>query len=124
VWQHCQNIHAGLPISSNPSGAEVKVGGLSRGETPVTVQIKRKNKHHYVEIIKDGYHPYKMYLTRKTSGAYVVCDMLWDLGLISYLWIDRSKGGVYEQKPENIQTNLILLTEPAPPPPTNPTIDY
>jgi hypothetical protein len=110
-----------LPISSNPSGAEVKIDGMSRGRTPVTVSVRRKDQHHYIEITKDGYHPYEMYMTRKTSGGYVICDMLWDLGLISYLWIDRSKGGVYEQHPDVIQSNLIPLTQAAPPPPVIPT---
>ena len=90
--------------------------GLINLTSPVTVSIKRKIRHHYIEIKKDGFHPVELYMTRETAGGYVLCDVLWDLGLISYLLIDRGIGGVYNQKPEVIQANLIPLTEAAPTP--------
>ena len=57
----------GMSITSRPSGAEVLVDNESKGITPVSAKLRRK-ENHTVVIRLDGYEPYETVLTRQTSG--------------------------------------------------------
>ncbi len=71
VWTGCATIlkgtGQGMSITSRPSGAEVLVDNESKGITPVSAKLRRK-ENHTVVIRLDGYEPYETVLTRQTSG--------------------------------------------------------
>ncbi len=103
-----------IPIASNPSGATVIVNGQERGETPLTVELKRKLQRHRIEVTKEGFHSYETDLVRTMSAGSSVGNLLIDFGLISHLIVDKGTGGCYILHPETIQADLVPITEPAP----------
>jgi len=89
-------------ISSNPSNADVTIDSQSKGTTPVTVDLKRKDSH-MVRLELDGYEPYETTLTRKTSG-WVWGNIVFG-GLIG-LAVDAAAGGMYKLTPEQISAEF------------------
>lgn len=89
-------------ISSNPSNASVTINGQTHGNTPMIIDLKRKNSH-MVKIELDGYHPYETNLIRSTSG-WVWGNIVFG-GLIG-LVVDASSGGMYKLTPEQIDAEL------------------
>lgn len=89
-------------INSNPSNASVTINGQNHGNTPMIIDLKRKDSH-MVKIELDGYHPYETTLTRTTSG-WVWGNIIFG-GLIG-LAVDASAGGMYQLTPEQIEAEL------------------
>ena len=89
-------------ISSNPSGAKVTIDGQTFGNTPLIVELSRKDNH-IIKIELEGYLPYETTLRRKVS-AWVVGNIVFG-GPIG-LAIDAISGGMYELTPEQIQAEL------------------
>jgi len=89
-------------ISSNPSNASVTINGQNHGNTPMIIDLKRKDSH-MVRIQLDGYQPYETNLTRSTSG-WVWGNIVFG-GLIG-LVVDASAGGMYKLTPEQIESEL------------------
>jgi hypothetical protein len=89
-------------ISSNPSQASVTVNGVTYGNTPLVLDLKRKDTH-IVRIDLDGYETYETTLTRKTSG-WVWGNIVF--GGIIGLVVDASAGGMYKLTPEQISAEL------------------
>lgn len=106
ITQSCGSIIHGttqqIGISSNPSNASVTINGQSYGNTPMLIDLKRKDSH-MVKIDLDGYHPYETNITRSTSG-WVWGNILFG-GLIG-LAVDASTGGMYKLTPEQINSEL------------------
>ena len=104
--QGCGTIMQGtnqqVGISSSPTNASVTINGQSYGNTPMIVDLKRKDSH-MVKIQLDGYEPYETNLTRKTSG-WVWGNIVFG-GLIG-LAVDASAGGMYKLTPEQIESEL------------------
>ena len=104
--QACGTIMHGstqqVGISSNPSNASVTINGQDHGNTPMIVDLKRKDSH-MVKIELDGYQPYESNLTRSTSG-WVWGNIVFG-GLIG-LVVDASAGGMYKLTPEQIDSEL------------------
>lgn len=104
--QACGTIIQGtrqqVGISSNPSNASVTINGKYRGNTPLIIDLKRKDSH-IVRIQLDGYQPYEATLTRSTS-SWVWGNIVFG-GLIG-LVIDASTGGMYRLTPEQIVAEL------------------
>ena len=48
-----------LSIQSNPPGAEVVVDGVDMGQTPLTVDLKRKHSH-IVSLRMNGYESFQV----------------------------------------------------------------
>jgi len=90
-------------IASNPSGAKVIIDGQEVGNTPLTTSLARKNNHN-VKIELDGFMPYELHLTKKTSG-WVFGNIIF--GGIIGLVVDLATGALYVLTPEDIQANLI-----------------
>ena len=90
-------------ISSTPDGASVTINNLERGQTPLVVDLKRKDNH-LIQIKMPGYVPYSTTLTRRTSGW--VWGNLAFGGLIG-LAIDAISGGMYKLTPDQVQAVLI-----------------
>lgn len=104
--QACGTIMQGttqqVGISSNPSDASVTINGQAHGNTPMIIDLKRKDSH-MVKIELDGYQPYETNLTRSTSG-WVWGNIVFG-GLIG-LVVDASAGGMYKLTPEQIDSEL------------------
>ena len=58
----------GIPISSDPSGADILVDGNLVGTTPTDVEMKRK-RDHLVVIEKKDYHPKSVPVVKDVGGA-------------------------------------------------------
>jgi len=97
-----QGTKQNVGISSNPSGAKVTINGQTFGNTPLTVELSRKDNH-IIKIELEGFLPYETTLTRKVSG-WVAGNIIFG-GLIG-LAIDAITGGMYKLTPEQIQAEL------------------
>ncbi len=91
-------------IASQPTGAEVIIDNEFYGKTPVTAELRRKDKH-VITIKVDGYEPYELTITRKTSGFVFGNVVFGPFGLIG-LAVDAISGGMYKLKPEQVQAEL------------------
>ena len=89
-------------ISSTPTKAKVTVDSQVQGETPVVVELKRKNSH-IVRLELEGYEPFEATFTRKVSG-WVWGNLLFG-GLIG-LAVDAMSGGLYKLSPEQLAAEL------------------
>jgi hypothetical protein len=87
-----------VAVSSTPSGAAVTVDGQQMGKTPLTADLSRKEKH-LIKIDLQGYLPFEMYLTRKTSG-WVWGNLIF--GGLPGLAVDAITGGLYQLQPEQV----------------------
>jgi len=104
--QACGTIIQGttqqVGINSNPSNASVTINGQNHGNTPMIIDLKRKDSH-MVKIELDGYQVYETSLTRSTSG-WVWGNIVFG-GLIG-LVVDATAGGMYKLTPEQISAEL------------------
>jgi len=89
-------------ISSQPTGATITIDGQPMGVTPVAARLRRKDTH-TIRITMDGYQPFEVVTTRKTSG-WVWGNIVFG-GLIG-LVVDFSNGAAYSVKPEEIASTL------------------
>lgn len=90
-------------IASNPTNACVWVDRTLVGNTPVIVEMSRKDNH-IVRIELDGFQPYEVHFTRQLSG-WVFGNIVFG-GLIG-LAVDACTGGIYMLTPEQIQAELL-----------------
>jgi hypothetical protein len=102
-----------IPVSSDPSGAEVKIDGNLVGQTPVSVKAKRKTDH-LVTIEKTGYQVESVAVTRNIGGA--VFGNIIAGGLIGW-GVDAIDGAQWNLTPETISVALKVNTTTAPPAP-------
>lgn len=91
-----------IGISSQPSHAAVWVDNYYMGETPVIVQMTRKDNH-FVRIELEGYLPFEAMFTRDVSG--------WAFGNIIFggfigIAVDVITGGIYKLSPEQVQAQM------------------
>ncbi|MCH8550126.1 MAG: PEGA domain-containing protein [Balneolaceae bacterium] len=104
--QGCGSIMHGstqeVSVSSSPSNATVSVNGNTMGETPILLDLGRKNTH-LIEVSMDGYETYEQYLTRSTSG-WVWGNIVF--GGIIGLVVDASSGGMYKLTPDQIRAEM------------------
>ena len=91
-----------IPISSEPSGAEVFVDGAPVGSTPTTHEMKRKIDH-LVTIQKPGYQPKSVAVVRDVGGA--VWGNILAGGLIGW-GVDAETGAEYNLAPKTIDAHL------------------
>ncbi len=102
----CATIMTGttqkIPVSSNPSGANLQVDGQSTYTTPVTVVLERKRDHILV-FTKEGYNQATITILHVLSGA--VCGNILLGGLIGF-GVDACTGAMNKLVPENVQVEL------------------
>ena len=91
-----------LGLTSDPTGATVIIDGNDHGESPVTAELSRKDKH-TVLVTLDGYQSHEMIVNRKVSG-WVWGNIVFG-GLIG-LGVDAITGGMYKLDPEEIHARL------------------
>lgn len=97
-----QGTSQGVAISSNPTGAMIRVNGEQKGITPAVLDLSRKGNH-LVSLQLDGYQPYEAALSKQVSG-WVVGNILFG-GLVG-LAVDAISGGLYKITPETISGTL------------------
>ena len=91
-----------IGIASNPSNACIWVDKAYIGNTPLIVEMSRKDNH-IVRIELDGYQPYEATFSRQVSG--------WVFGNIAFggfigLAVDAVTGGLYMLTPDQVQAEL------------------
>jgi len=91
-----------IGISSNPSNASVWVDHAYIGNTPIIVEMSRKNNH-IVRIELDGYQPYEATFSKQVSG-WVFGNVIF--GGIIGLAVDAISGGIYSLTPDQIQAEM------------------
>jgi hypothetical protein len=96
-----------VPISSDPSGADVLVDGNLVGTTPTTVELKRKTDH-LITIQKKDYEPKAVPVVKSVGGA--VWGNILAGGLIGW-GVDAASGAQYDLDPKTIFVRLEQTTE-------------
>lgn len=94
--------HQKVPIASDPPGANVLVDGSLVGQTPLNLEMKRKNDH-LVTIEKTGYRPKSIAVVKDVGGA--VWGNIIAGGLIGW-GVDASTGAQYNLTPKTISVSL------------------
>jgi len=89
-------------VSSNPSGADVTLDGNKIGQTPVSVEVKRKSDH-LMTISKPGYESENVAITRNLGGA--VFGNIIAGGLVGW-GVDAVSGAQYNLTPATINVTL------------------
>ncbi|PAU94473.1 hypothetical protein CK503_06655 [Aliifodinibius salipaludis] len=101
--------NAEVRFNSSPSGAEVLVDEINKGETPTSAQLSRSESH-IVTFQKDGYEEVKVKVNRNFDGATTILGNLvswWLLGVV----VDVASGAAYTLSPADLQGNLNKLEE-------------
>ncbi len=92
-----------ITITSNPSGAIVKINGKNL-KTPTRVTLSKKDRH-FVVIEKPGYESAVVPVQRRPSW-WNLLDFLWLYGAFIPLVFDTYTGGFYVFSDEAIHVNL------------------
>ncbi|GAB4349998.1 MAG: hypothetical protein OHK0038_28490 [Flammeovirgaceae bacterium] len=99
----CASVFKGgsqvVSFSSDPDGAEVIIDGQSRGETPLSVSLK-KNKYSTVTIKKKGYKTISRPL-EKSYDVVALLNITWDSSTT-----DLISGAAYEYEPNTYHFKL------------------
>jgi len=105
---------SGVNFNSEPPGAEVMIGGMSKGITPLFIQLP-SNRDQMVELKKAGYRPETVYLKRETITGYVILDIVPGF-LLAWIPIvvDAASGNWYSLQPEEVAVKLEPAAGSAP----------
>ena len=101
----------GVPISSDPSGADILVDGMLVGTTPTDVELKRK-RDHLITIEKKNYSPKSIAVVKNVGGA--VWGNIIAGGLIGW-GVDAASGAQNNLTPKTIFVRLEPVGEGAQP---------
>lgn len=99
-----------IPVASSPSGADVKLDGNKVGQTPLTVEVKRKTDH-LLTIEKAGYQVESVAITRNIGGA--VFGNILAGGLVGW-GVDAVSGAQYNLSPATVSVTLKESVPTAP----------
>ena len=94
-----------IPVSSSPSRASVYLDGNKVGQTPLSVEVKRK-RDHLMTIEKPGYQNESIAITRNVGGA--VFGNILAGGFIGW-GVDAMSGAQYNLTPQTISVTLDPL---------------
>jgi hypothetical protein len=97
--------HQDVPVSSDPSGADIILNNVIVGTTPADVRMERK-RDHLLTIEKKGYAPSSIPVLRSVGGA--VWGNIIAGGLIGW-GVDAMTGAQYNLKPETVNVRLKPL---------------
>lgn len=89
-------------VSSNVTGATVKVDGLEKGKTPCNVEVKRTGGQ-VLTVEKAGYETHSTQLTTSISG-WLFGNLL--LGGIIGLAVDAASDSWADVEPDSVNANL------------------
>ncbi|MEI6808040.1 MAG: PEGA domain-containing protein [bacterium] len=91
-----------VAVNSNPSGARVRINGVFKGTTPLTVNLTR-GETHTVVLELEGYQAYQIVLTSGINGWVWGNIPLGVLGVI----VDAVDGAIYTVKPDSVLASLL-----------------
>lgn len=91
-----------IGIASNPSHASIWVDSNYMGQTPLIVEMSRKNNH-FVRIELEGYQPYEATFSKQVS-EWVFGNVVF--GGVIGLAVDAISGGLYKLTPDQVQAEL------------------
>jgi hypothetical protein len=91
-----------VPVSSDPTGAQVSVDGVARGTTPTALTLSRKSDH-LLTFEKEGYESASVQLTRSLSAA--VAGNIIAGGLVGW-GVDAVSGAQYNLNPSTVNVRL------------------
>lgn len=94
--------HDTVNVSSNVTGANVRVDGMERGKTPCTVEVRR-TPGQVLTVEKQGYETHSTQLTTATSGW--VFGNIAAGGLIG-LFVDMVTGSWMDVEPDSVNATL------------------
>ena len=97
----------GVPISSDPSGADIFIDGMLVGTTPADVELKRK-RDHLIVIEKKNYVPKSVAVVKNVGGA--VWGNIIAGGLIGW-GVDAASGAQNNLMPKTIFVRLEAVGE-------------
>ena len=63
-----------VAVNSHPEGAEVRVDGMPRGYTPMTIEVEKKRPPK-IQVALPGYRPDECKLRTFAGAGYVVADV-------------------------------------------------
>ena len=89
-------------VSSNVTGAMVKVDGVEKGKTPCNVEVKRTGGQ-VLTVEKAGYETHSTQLTSSASG-WIWGNLL--VGGIIGLVVDVASGSYVDVEPDSVNANL------------------
>ena len=104
----CASIISGstqsLFVNTNPSGATVKVDGLT-ATTPTKLELQRNQSTHDVRIEKAGYEPVHLSVGRKIN-PWVAGNLLWGYGFAIGVIVDFVSGGAWGLEKDDLDVSL------------------
>jgi len=99
--------HAEVRFNSSPSGAEVYVDEINKGETPTTAQLARSDSH-IITFSKEGYEDVKVAVNKKFDAATTILGNIVSWALLGIV-VDVASGAAYSLSPADVQANLNQL---------------
>ena len=97
-----------IAFSSNPPGATVRVNGIAKGKTPVTIPIPRSASKPIIRFELAGYEPAEITLARTMSGT-TAGNLI--LGGIIGVAFDAMTGKGYSYKDDRLHVELTPLPQ-------------
>jgi hypothetical protein len=91
-----------IGISSSPTGASIIIDNELRGNTPLVVNLSRK-ENHIIRIEMADYEPFEI-TTTKSVSSWIWGNIVFG-GLIGLI-VDASTGGLYKLSPEQVEATL------------------
>lgn len=93
-----------VTFNSDPREADIVIDGVTKGVTPLTITLKRKEGT-VVVAKKDGYKDQQMSLSTRTNGL-VFVNILWGLGGLLSITSDYANGAAYQYDPDSYYITL------------------
>lgn len=102
----CATLFSGstdmVTFTSDPAGAEVLIGGLSRGTTPVTIPVKRAGfGSRNVTMRMEGMNP----VTFEMSSSFNTVSLLNILVPVGFI-VDAATGSITKYSQQNYNVNM------------------
>lgn len=105
----CASIISGssdeIHVNSTPAGAQIYHGGLSKGTTPGTIQVKRGSSDPVV-LKLDGYSDQSVPLG-KSFNTVTLGNIL--LGGLIGIIVDFATGAVYDVSPDSVNVTMVPI---------------
>ena len=110
VLAGCATLFAGgpdsVPITSDPTGATIKVNGAVVGKTPMTLGLDR-GEPAMIEVVADGYAP-KVFALKKSLNGWFIANIFW-VYLVAPIVIDLVTGNWQSYDDDTILVRLAPL---------------
>jgi len=102
-----------IPIKSEPPGAKVRINGMPKGVTPVTVPILRRSDEPLVSIEYEGYKKWELSLN-KTHAPWAMLNLIVGPFALFGVIPDLINHANYTFTPEELNVELEKMSMPKP----------